>query len=213
MEKEVKDLLNMDLQFFAKDDENSNEGEDGSISNEGSEGDDPTGNEHDKTVSVEEMKRRVAKEQEKYEEKIKEMSQSIDERIEQAQEKAKKEATLTGKELQEYKEKEAQRKLDSAQEEIERLKKENIKRDLKDEAINTLSEKKLPVNERVLSFVVKDTADDTLEAIDNLAELFKEQKEEYAQTEPPLGSGGLGNSDTEQRSSKKILDEAKITDF
>jgi len=202
-----KDLLNMDLQFFADDDENSED------KDKKPKGDDSTGGEHDKTVSVEEMKRRVAKEQEKYEEKIKEMNQSIDDRIEQAQEKAKKEATLSGKELQEYKEKEAQRKLDSAQEEIERLKQENAKRDLRDEAINTLSDKDLPVNDKVLNFVVKDTADDTLEAIDDLAELFKEQKEEYAQTKPPLGSGGLGDGDTEQKASKEILDEAKITDF
>lgn len=209
MEKKFKDLLNMDLQFFAEEDP-----EDGADpKNPKDDVDDPEDGGSEKTVSVGEMKRRIAKEQEKYEQQIEELENSMEDRIAEAVEKAQKEATLTGKELQEYKEKEAQRKLDEAQAEIERLKQENIKRDLKDEAIKTLSEKGMPVNEKVLNFVVRDTADDTLQAIDDLGEILREQKEENAQTKPPKTSGGLGKSGNEQKTTTQILDEAKITNF
>lgn len=135
-----------------------------------------------------------------------------EEKIAEAVEKAKTEATLTGKELQEYKEKEAQRKLDEKDAEIERLLKENQKRELKDEAIKTLSEKGMPVTDKILDFVVKDTAEDTLHAIDSMAEILKEQKEASAQTKPPKSSGGLGD-DSQRKSFNQILDDAKITNF
>lgn len=205
-----KDLLKMNLQYFAKDD---NESENTDPKNTKDNVADPEGGEHEQTVSLAEMRRRIAKEQEKYEQQIIDIEASMDERIAEAVKKAQKEATLTGKELQEYKEKEAQRKLDEAQAEIERLKKENTKRDLKDEAINTLSEKGMPVNEKVLNFVVKDTAEATLQAIDDIGEILKEIKETNAQTKPPKESGGLGSSVNEHKTTNQILDEAKITNF
>lgn len=135
-----------------------------------------------------------------------------EEAIAEAVEKAKAEATLTGKELQEYKEKEAERKLAEKDAEIERLKQVNAKRELKDEAIKTLSEKGMPVTDKILNFVVRDTADATLQAIDDMGEILKEQKEASAQTKPPKSSGGLGNA-PKQNSLSNILDEAKITNF
>lgn len=201
-----KRLLPMHLQFFAEnDDEKKGDSPEGSENSaEENEKDEPI-------VKVAEMKRRIEKEQEKYEEKIKELNQSIEERINTAVEKAQKEATLTGKELQEYKEQEAQRKIDEANAEIERLKKENVKRDLRDQAIKTLSEKELPVTDKVLNFVVKDTAEDTLSAIDDISELLKEQKNKYAQTEPPVTSGGFNAKP--EGSVGSILDKAKITKY
>ena len=43
------------------------------------------------------------------------------------------------------------------------LEKEQTKRELTEEAIKTLSSRKLPVSDKVLAFVVKDTADGTLD--------------------------------------------------
>ncbi|NQI88898.1 DUF4355 domain-containing protein [Streptococcus suis] len=80
--------------------------------------------------------------------------------------------------------------------EIDRLKKDKIKRELTDEAIKSLSSRKLPVNDKVLSFVVKDTADDTLQAISDFESIISEIKAEYTQSEPPKMSSSFGGEST-----------------
>ena len=147
------------------------------------------------TVTVAEMKRRIAKEQENAQKQIDDLNQSMDDRIKEAVEEAQKKAQMTGKELQKYKEQQAEQEKQKLLDQIKELELKNTRRELKDEAIKTLSERKLPVNEKVLNFVVKDTAEDTLSAIDDMSEIIKDIKNEFASSEAPLTSGGIGASD------------------
>ena len=143
------------------------------------------------TVTVAEMKRRIAKEQEKYDE----LNASIDDRIKEAVEEAQKQAQMSSKELQKYKEQQAENEKQQLLKQIEELQLEHTRRELKDEAIKTLSERKLPVTDRVLKFVVKDTAEETLSAIDDMSEIIKEIKNEFASSEAPMSSGGQSTQD------------------
>lgn len=197
-------LLKLNLQYFAEEnpDDQTDETNPDTAGDQGEE----------KTVKLSEMMRRLKQEKEKHDEELRNLKDSISTQISEAVQNAKKEASMTGKELQEYKEKEAQRKLDDAIAEKDRLQKELARRDLKDQAISTLSDKGLPIDEKVLHFVVKDTAEDTLAAIDDMAEIFRIQKEANAQTKPPKTSGGFGVTDKPQ-SVGNILDSAKITKY
>lgn len=145
------------------------------------------------TVTVAEMKRRIAKEQEKYDE----LNASIDDRIKEAVEEAQKQAQMSSKELQKYKEQQAENEKQQLLKQIEELQLEHTRRELKDEAIKTLSERKLPVTDRVLKFVVKDTAEETLSAIDDMSEIIKEIKNEFASSEAPMSSGGQSTQDVD----------------
>ena len=82
---------------------------------------------------------------------------------------------------------------------ISDLEKEQTKRELTDEAIKTLSSRKLPVNDKVLGFVVKDTADGTLQAIADFESIISEIKAEYTQSEPPKMSSSFGGESTKSR--------------
>lgn len=164
----------------------------------------------DKTVAVAEMKRRIEKEKERYENELAAIKAEQDKAIQEAIEKAKKEATLSGKELEKYREEEAKRKEQAYLDRIAELERENTRRELKDEAIRTLGTKKLPVNEDVLNLVVKDTAEDTLKAIDAISNIVMEIKNESASTTPPRTSGGLG---AQTASNTDVFDKAKITGF
>lgn len=188
-----ENLLKLRLQMFAEDPPADKDP-----------GTDEGGQEDDKTVNVAEMKRRIEQEKQRAEaEKAKLLAQQ-----EAAIADAVAKATLSGKELDKYKEEEAKRKEDTYKQRIAELELENTRRDLKDQAIKTLSEKKLPVNDKLLSFVVKDTAEETLKAIDDMAELLSEQKNVNAATPPPRTGGGLG-----EPKSKDVFTEAKITGF
>ena len=198
-------LMRMNLQYFAEPDD-------------GAEGTPPADDATNKagedapTVTLAEMKRRLAKEQESYQAQIDELKGSFGQQVQDAVEKAQKEAQLTGKELQEYKTKEKERELEQARAEIEALRRDKTVRDMRDEAMRTLTERGLTVNDKVLNFVVKDNADDTLQAIDDIAELFKLQKEEFAQTKPPIIGGGFGAGDNgDKKTVNSILDKARIT--
>ena len=149
------------------------------------------------TVTVAEMKRRIAKEQENAQKKIDELNQSVDDRIKEAVEEAQKQAQMSSKELQKYKEQQAENEKQQLLKQIEELQLEHTRRELKDEAIKTLSERKLPVTDRVLKFVVKDTADETLSAIDDMSEIIKEIKNEFASSEAPMASGGQSAQNVE----------------
>lgn len=157
------------------------------------------------TVTVAEMKRRLGKEQEKYDE----LNQSIDDRIKEAVEEAQKQAQMTGKELQKYKEQQAEQEKQKLLDQIKELELKNTRRELKDEAIKTLSERKLPVNDKVLNFVVKNTAEDTLSAIDDMAEIIKDIKNEFASSEPPITSGGIGSSTIQASDTYTLMQQIK----
>lgn len=197
-----KDLMKMNLQFFAEPDAPDTEPDDAGAED----------TENAAMVSVAELQRRLAKAEEKFNEEKTNLESSFEGRLQEAVEKAKNEAQMTGKELQEYKAKEAERKLQELRDENERLKLESTKRELRDEAMRTLGEKGMTVNDKVLAFVVRDTAEETLQAIDDMAELFKLQKEAFAQTTPPRTSGGFGEVGAD-KSINSILNKAKITEF
>lgn len=158
-------------------------------------------NEPEKMVSVAEMQRRLKQEAEKH-------AQATQEAIAQALEKYKTESELTGKELEEYRRKEAEAEKQSLLDKIAGLEKEQTKRELTDEAIKTLSSRKLPVNDRVLSFVVKDTAEGTLQAISDFESIISEIKSEYTQSEPPAVSTAFVGSKTQ--SSGDIFRNSRI---
>ena len=138
--------------------------------------------EPEKMVSVAEMQRRLKSMEDKH-------SKDTADAISKALEKYKAESELTGKELEEYRRKEAEAEKQAL------LEKEQTKRELTDEAIKTLSSRKLPVNDKVISFVVKDTAEGTLQAISDLESIISEIKAEYSQSEPPKVSSDFSGSE------------------
>lgn len=148
--------------------------------------------EPEKMVSLAEMQRRLKQAEEKH-------AQATQEAIAQALEKYKAESELTGKELEAYRQKEAEAEKQKMLDEIDQLKKDKVKRELTDEAIKSLSSRKLPVNDKVLSFVVKDTADDTLQAISDFESIISEIKAEYTQSDPPKMSSSFGGESTKSR--------------
>ena len=131
--------------------------------------------EPEKMVSVAEMQRRLKSLEEKH-------SKDTADAISKALEKYKAESEL---------EAEKQALLDK----IAGLEKEQTKRELTDEAIKTLSSRKLPVNDKVISFVVKDTAEGTLQAISDLESIISEIKAEYSQSEPPKVSSEFSGAE------------------
>ena len=148
--------------------------------------------EPEKMVSVAEMQRRLKYMEDKH-------SKDTADAIAKALEKYKAESELSGKELEEYRRKEAEAEKQALLDEIADLKKEQTKRELTDEAIKTLSGRKLPVNDKVLSFVVKDTADSTLQAIADFENIISEIKAEYTQSEPPAVSSSFGGSSSKSQ--------------
>lgn len=148
--------------------------------------------EPEKMVSVAEMQRRLKYMEDKH-------SKDTADEIAKALEKYKAESELSGKELEEYRRKEAEAEKQALLDEIAGLKKEQTKRELTDEAIKTLSGRKLPVNDKVLSFVVKDTADGTLKAIADFESIISEIKAGYTQSEPPAVSSSFGGSSSKSQ--------------
>ena len=148
--------------------------------------------ESEKTVTVAEMMRRLNKANEEHERKTQEA-------IEKALAQYKAENELSGKELEEYRRQVAEDEKQELLDKIAGLEKEQTKRELTDEAIKTLSSRKLPVNDKVLSFVVKDTADDTLKAIADFESIISEIKAEYTQSEPPAVSSSFGGSSSKSQ--------------
>lgn len=157
--------------------------------------------ESEKTVTVAEMMRRLNKANEEHERKTQEA-------IEKALVQYKAENELSGKELEEYRRQVAETEKQELLDKIASLEKEQTKRELTDEAIKTLSGRKLPVNDKVLSFVVKDTADGTLQAIADFESIISEIKAEYTQSEPPGVSSSFGSSDS--KSPGEIFRDSRI---
>lgn len=205
-----KDLLKTKLQMFAEDDNQEGDNQGGSDNSaDNNQNEEPT-------VKVAEMKRRLEKEQEKYEQQIADIKKSQEEQAQQAVEKAKKEAQLSGKELEEYRQKEAERKhqeeLEKRDAQIQEYQQKEKQREIRDESINKLDELGLTVNEDSLELVSADSLDDMASKADKLANLLKAQRNKNAQTDPPIGSGG-NNKTNDTKSGLSALDDAKITGF
>lgn len=109
------------------------------------------------TVTVAEMKRRLAKLEETKQQEIEELNKRTEESIKAAVEKAQEEARLSGKELAEYQEKERQRKyqeeLDKRDEQIAELTRKERQREIKDESIKKLNELNIDVNSESLDLI------------------------------------------------------------
>lgn len=197
---EYKSMLRMNLrnlQLFAEGGEPQGDPE-ASGNGEGAAGPTP---EPEKMVSVAEMQRRLEQAEKKH-------AQSTQEAISKALEQYKAENELSGKELEEYRRQVAEAEKQALLDKIANLEKEQTKRELTDEAIKTLSGRKLPVNEKVLSFVVKDTADGTLQAISDFESIISEIKAEYTKSEPPGVSSSFGSSDS--KSPGEIFRDSRI---
>lgn len=146
----------------------------------------------EKMVTVAEMTRRINKVKSQNEE-------AIQQAVKQAVEKYKAESELSGKELEEYRKKEAEKEKQALLDEITTLKQEQVKRELTDEAIKSLSSRKLPVNEKVLAFVVRDNADDTLKAIEDFSSIIADIKAEFTKSKAPNVSSSFGESSSTSR--------------
>lgn len=165
------------------------------------------------TVKVAEMKRRLEKEQEKYQQQIDELKANQEDAIQKAYEKAQAEAKMSADELAEYKQKEAERKhqeeIEKRDKQIAELTKVQRQREIKDESINKLSELNIAVNDRTLSLVSAESLDGMAERAEMLAKVISEVKNEYAGSEPPRTSGGSVAKAHDDPFD--ILDKAKLT--
>lgn len=158
--------------------------------------------EGEKMVSVSEMNRRLDKANKNYEIKV-------EQAIQEALDKYKAESELSGKELEAYRKKEAEAEKQKLLDKIADLEKAQTKRELTDEAIKSLSSRKLPVNDKVLAFVVKDTAENTLEAIKDFESIISDIKVQSAQSAPPnISSNDFGGESTKSRSD--VFRESRI---
>lgn len=146
----------------------------------------------EKMVTVAEMTRRINKVKSQNEE-------AISTAVKEAIEKYKAESELSGKELDEYRKKEAEKEKQALLEKITTLEQEQVKRELTDEAIKSLSSRKLPVNEKVLAFVVKDNAEDTLKAIEDFSGIIADIKAEFTKSKAPNVSSSFGESSSASR--------------
>lgn len=146
----------------------------------------------EKMVTVAEMTRRINKVKSQNEE-------AISTAVKEAIEKYKAESELSGKDLDEYRKKEAEKEKQALLEKITTLEQEQVKRELTDEAIKSLSSRKLPVNEKVLAFVVKGNADDTLKAIEDFSSIIADIKAEFTKSKAPNVSSSFGESSSTSR--------------
>lgn len=196
-----KEMLKMNLQMFAE----------GDIIEE-----DEAGNEKSKdnvqTVTVEEMQRRLSNADKKHKEEIENLKSTFTDELNKKLEEFKAESELTGKELEKFKMQQLEDEKSKLREEIDRLKQDQIKREMTDEAIKVLSDKKLPISDKVLSFVVHGTAEETSAAISDFEDIIKEVKESLTSSVKPKTSGGF-TTQVESKNGNEILDSAKITSF
>ena len=171
--------------------------------------------EQEPTVTVAELKRRLAKVEEAKQQEIENLKEETNRAIESAVEAAKKEASLSGKELAEYQEKERQRKhqeeIEERDKKIQELLQESKRREIRDESIKKLNELEISVNDDSLSLIQADSFDDMKAKAEMLSKLVKEAKSKNAQSTPPITSGGKVSKTYE--SEFDILDKHKITKY
>ena len=85
-------------------------------------------------------------------------------------------------------------KIAKLQEENNKLTSEIKQSQLRDVAIETLTDKNLPVTDSVLGLVIRGNVDDTLKAIDAFNETLLTQQKQDAQSTAPKTSYSLGQS-------------------
>lgn len=161
----------------------------------------------EKTVTVSELQRRLDKQRESHASELEKLREEFSAKLEEEKEKA----NLSEKEI---KERESQKR----DAELERLKKENEEykekervNALREGAKDALTEKGIAIDDRTVGLVLRNDEDTTLEAVDALADLLSEYKNQLAKDKPPRTSGGLGTVQTDDMFS--IMDKAKQTKF
>lgn len=169
-----------------------------------------TQEETEPTVTVKEMQRRLGKEKQKQDEQADEIAE-LSKQLEELQKQQ-----MSPKELTEWEKAKHEDDLKKKDDEIRELNRRleeqtqlNLKRDLRDKAITELNSRGMEINDAILSFVVKDSAEDTLEAITAMEKLLKNKRKEEANTGSPVVSGGS----TQHMSTEDIFAKAKITGF
>ena len=169
------------------------------------EGDDPAGKE--KLLSQEEVDRLIAQNKSKAKEEAqKEYSEEMA-KLKAAYETQLEEATskLPDTDQSALELAKASRSIDELNGKLTKLQEENNKltgeikqSQLRDTAIETLTEKNLPVNDSVLGLVIRGTVEDTLKAIDAFNETLLTQQKQDAQSTAPKVGYTLGDA-TESR--------------
>ena len=194
-----KDVLGLDLQLFAEDNDNPEVEESQQESKE------------EPTVTVAEMKRRLKKDQDKYQAQIDELKNNQERLIAEAIEQAQAEANMNAKELEEFKRDKEQKKHQSELEDrdnrIKELLAEKKQRDIKDESYNTLAELGIQANEVTLGLVGSDSLEGMAERAEWLSQYTSQIKSQYSSQEPPITGGGTGRN-KDDRSIFDILDAA-----
>lgn len=153
----------------------------------------------EKTVTVEEMLRRVNKEKEKansLKEEFETYKNSESDRIQKAIEEYDKKNKMNADELADYKAKEAEKKhqeeIEKLNAQIEELNQSKKRAEIKDIAIQKLAEFDIKANDDVLSLVLRDEAEKTGELIDILNALLKKERSKYIGDGAPIVSSGHG---------------------
>lgn len=157
---ETKDLLQLDLQFFADDDQSDNNDSNDNQDNQDSDNQGEGKKETVKTYSEEEvqkmMKERVAREKKA---------------AEKAVEEAKKLAQMNEEEKRKY-------EFEQMQKELEEYKRKDSFNGLSREASKMLSEHQITADDELLAFVVKDSAEETQTAVNAFVSLINAKVEE-----------------------------------
>lgn len=173
-------------------------------------------NEDSKTVTVEEMKRRISNEKKKQEDlkaEFEEYKKQEATRIKNAIEDYSKKSQMNADELAEYTLKENERK---HQEEVEKLKNQIAEyqekekcAQIKDIAIQKLSEYEINSDEDILNLVLGSSIDETAKKIEILKDVLTSERAKYIGQSAPTISGGLSNSDNIVGSTYDILKKLK----
>ena len=146
------------------------------------------------TVKVAEMKRRIEAERTKAQEQIEELEKSMDQRIAEEVKKAQEIAQLNGKELEEYKLKEEQKKHDDEMAkkdaELKELRQESLQRAIRDEAHTKLTELNINITPETISLVAGQSLDEMAEKAELLAKYTTAIKNQFAGSDAPLSGGG-----------------------
>lgn len=164
--------------------------------------------EKEKTVTVGEMQRRLDKQEKSYTGEISKLREEFEAKLKEEREKA----NLSEKEIKEREAKKRDEEFEKLRKENEAYKEKERINALRDGAKDALAEKGIAIDDRTVGLVLRDNEDTTLEAVDALADLLSDYKNQLAKDKPPRTSGGLGavSADDDMFS---IMDKAKKTKF
>lgn len=152
--------------------------------------------EETKTVSVEEMQRRIQKEKERYEA----LENSIQDRLKKAMEEYQREMSMDENEKAEAEKQALQKK-------IEELERERSIRQIKDTALDKLKAEEIDTDDSVLNLVLRDSEQGTEEAIEQLKHVLSNYKKTLIGDSKLPISGGIVPEKKDEGSDRKSLYE------